>query len=191
MLFRSIMVKQKILIENNDLLKENITSDKVVQIINKNEEIISFLNKTYDRFVSASISLYFSGLCYYLLREDIKKISIKEKIREISIDMDEYIHRYFPKSKTLNEISNLFKLTGSAVKKYLLDLNSIQTNLVVLQNKAIIGSMSPIDMDDFAKSFSILESEKVEVDLDIINEDYDKFLAETDVLKYLSIGRDA
>jgi DNA-directed RNA polymerase subunit RPC12/RpoP len=181
-----IMIGFKMLNENNTLLKKEFNSIEMKVTINKNDDIITYLNTLYDRYVSISIELYYNGLIYYLLNEDIKKISIKDKILELENDTYEYIHKYFPKDKTNEELVELWDHTGSIIKVIKNNVNDIKLKLINIQNKIIISSFSPIEIESEIKEMTVdNDFERIENSLDKLNLEYDKFFSEYEVINTL------
>lgn len=178
-----LMLDYKMLNENNELLKSDKDNDsKYFMLINKNEEVLRYFRIMYDKYISLSIDLYFNGLVYDLLNEDIKKISIKDKISKLENDISAYIQKYFPKGKTNDEIKILFKHTGETINKIFERISIIKFELIKIQNKVIISGLSPIDVEfEIKKMLSNNEMEHIVQDIDMLNLEYDRFIAEIEI----------
>jgi len=182
-------IKQKlyILIENNKLLKNDMNNEKeIIDMINKNNEIIYYLNDLYDQYVAINLELFFSGLTFYLQKEDIKTIKIKDKIEKLNKDMEDQIYKYFPKDKPINQIIECFKISGKTINEIFDNINTIKIKLILLQNKAVISNISPIEIE---KELNLIISDKdyskIYLNLDELNNAYDKFISEYEVTEGL------
>jgi len=168
--------------DNNQLLKNDANSKEMTDIINKNNKIIYFLIDLHDQYVATSIEMFFSWKIYFLRKEDIKTIKIKETIEKLQKDMNEYIYKYHPKDITLNQIIESYKKTGQVINEIMDDINNIKIKLIMLQNKIVISNISPIEIE---REFNLITSDKdfnkITINLDDLNNEYDRFISEYEV----------
>lgn len=179
-----IVLNHSKLCDNNELLKNDINTN---EMIIRNNNVLSYLNLLFDKYVAISIELYFSGLVYYILKEDIKSINIKNKIDELYVDVNNYIKKYFPKAKSNEEIISLFNISGETILRILDDINTIKIKLINMQNRIIISGISPIQIEsEFNSLLSSQYYSKLSTNIDELNTEYDRFLSEYEVTNDLN-----
>jgi len=178
----NIQQKLKVLIDNNQLLKNDTNNKEMSEIINKNNKVIYFLIDLHDQYVAVSIEMFFSWKLYFLGKEDIKTIKIKETIENLQKVMNEYFYKYHPNKITLNQIIESYKKTGQVINEIMDDINSIKIKLIMLQNKIVISNISPIEIE---REFNLITSDKdytkITINLDDLNNEYDRFFSEHEV----------
>jgi hypothetical protein len=176
-----IIEKTSKLNDNNELLSTEMNNN-VSDIINNNKKVISYLYKIYDKYVGILIELYFSGLMYYLGKEDIKTINIKEKMNIFEKDVKDYIYQFFPKDKTIEQIIENFTYAGPIIKNVIIDISNVKIKMVSLQSKVLISNISPIDIENEYKIIiNNREYNKISKYLDELNIEYDRLLSEYEV----------
>jgi len=177
-----IVMKISKLNDNNDLLKNEIQNNNTLDIIKNNERVLIYLHELYDKYVGMNIELFFSGLLYYLSNEDIKTINLKEKLNELEKSIKDYIYRYFPEDKTIDQIIDKFKFAGSIIKNVISDISDVKIKMIGLQSKSLISNISPIEIEKEYKS--IIDNReycKLSINLDELNKEYDRFFSEYEV----------
>jgi hypothetical protein len=180
----NLLLKVQKLIENNKLLKDMIDDKSVEEIYKKNEQVIRHSKRFYDKYVSLYLELGFGGYLFYINKEDIKTLNIKNGIEDLKKSMLEHIYNFFPKNKSIEQISYDYRETGKVIKQIFEDINTIKVKLVTIQSKMIMSTISPIDNDNelnLIKQFS--NYGRIIVDIDSLNKEYDRFISEYEITK--------
>lgn len=173
--------KLKILIDNNKLLRNNHNNIGMTDM-DKNNEILYYFIDLFDLYIAIDIELYFSGLIFYLRKEDIKTIKIKSIIEKLLEDMNRYIYNNYPKDISLNQIIEYYKISGQTIKNIMETINDIKIKLIALQGKIIISNISPIEIEDELNLIiSDKEYSKMSINLDDSNNEYDRYISEIEV----------
>jgi hypothetical protein len=175
-----LMKKITVLSDNNKLLEDVVDADKTAEsIYKKNEYAAEYLSKFYDKYVSLFLELSFSGFIFYVNKEDIKTLNIKNEIELLQKGIKEQIYYFFPKNKTIDQIISDSPATGSALKRIFEDINKLKIQLIAAQSSQILSSISPLENENELNILKYFYDYKnIIIDVDSLNKEYDRFISE-------------
>jgi DNA-directed RNA polymerase subunit N (RpoN/RPB10) len=182
-----IKYKLNVLSNKINLLRKNInvlTPDAIkddsigIMIMNLTEVENSFKDY-YDKYGAIFLRLNFEQMAHYINTRNIETMDIPDIVKNIDETMEQILKSLYSKidnnSSTFREMTYFFR----QYKERMVDL---KTQLVAAQTTFTISGTSPIDEDEILKLFRFERSQLLsKKDLSVLNDEYDKFMAEIEV----------
>lgn len=117
----NIITKMNKTTANNHLLKDISNTEGAQEIYDKNQGVLDYLWKLYDKYASMRLELAFGVYVFWLNEKDINKINIKDEVDELQDDITAKICEILSvKNITTNEIINAIHKTDIEMREYML-----------------------------------------------------------------------